>query len=173
MMLAAQPHHPIRRLVINDIGPLIPGTALRRLGVYLNAPPPHFPDLDAAEDYLRTTLAPFGTLTDAQWHHLTEHSVHPDGEGGGYRLHHDPGIAEAYRPWRLGSIAMWELWDRVRCPTLLLRGTLSDMLLTSTAEEMTRRGPKAELIEFPDVGHLPPLMTPGQIEPIARFLRTP
>jgi pimeloyl-ACP methyl ester carboxylesterase len=173
MLLAAQPHHPIRRLVINDIGPLIPGTALRRLGAYLNAPPPRFPDLDAAEDHLRTTLAPFGTLTDAQWHHLTEHSVHHDGEGGGYRLHHDPGIAEAYRPWRLGSIVMWELWDRVRCPTLLLRGALSDMLPTSTAEEMTRRGPKAELIEFPDVGHLPPLMTPGQIEPIARFLRTP
>jgi pimeloyl-ACP methyl ester carboxylesterase len=84
--------------------------------------------LAAAEDYLRTTLAPFGTLTDAQWHHLTEHSVHHDGEGGGYRLHHDPGIAEAYRPWRLGSIVMWELWDRVRCPTLLLRGALSDML---------------------------------------------
>ena len=104
---------------------------------------------------------------------MTEHSVHPDGEGGGYRLHHDPGLAEAYRPWRLGSIVMWELWDRVRCPTLILRGALSDMLPRSTAEEMTRRGPKAELIEFPDVGHLPPLMTPGQIEPIARFLRTP
>ena len=104
---------------------------------------------------------------------MTEHSVHPDGEGGGYRLHHDPGIAEAYRPWQLGSIAMWELWDQVRCPTLILRGALSDMLPRSTAEEMTRRGPKAELIEFPDVGHLPPLLTPDQIEPIARFLRTP
>jgi pimeloyl-ACP methyl ester carboxylesterase len=173
MLLAAQPHHPIRRLVINDIGPFIPGTALRRLGVYLNGPPPHFPDLDAAEDYLRTTLAPFGTLTDAQWHHLTEHSVHHDGEGGGYRLHHDPGIAEAYRPWRLGSIVMWELWDRVRCPTLILRGALSDMLPASTAEEMTRREPNALLIEVSDVGHLPALMSQDQIEPIARFLRAP
>ena len=62
MMLAAQPHNPIRRLVINDIGPFIPGSALRRLGLYLNAPPPHFPDLAAAEDYIRTTLAPFGAL---------------------------------------------------------------------------------------------------------------
>lgn len=174
IMLAAQPDNPIRRLVINDIGPFIPGTALRRLGVYLNAPPPHFPDLAAAEAYLRTTLAPFGALTDAQWRHMTEHSVHPDGaEGGGYRLHHDPGIAEAYRPWRLGSIVMWELWDKVRCPTLLLRGALSDMLPASTALEMTRRGPKAELIEFPDVGHLPPLMSQVQIEPIVRFLGPP
>ena len=31
-------------------------------------------------------------------------------------LHHDPAIAEAYRPWRLGSVVVWELWDKVRCP---------------------------------------------------------
>jgi pimeloyl-ACP methyl ester carboxylesterase len=170
MLLAAQPHHPIRRLVINDIGPFIPGTALRRLGLYLNAPPPRFPDLAAAEDYIRTTLAPFGALTDAQWRHLTEHSVHPDGAEGGYRLHHDPGIAEAYRPWRVGSVLMWEMWDKVRCPTLVLRGADSDLLPADTAQEMTRRGPAAELIEFDGIGHLPALMTPDQIEPILDFL---
>ena len=80
MMLAAQPGSPIRRLVINDIGPFIPGTALRRLGVYLNAPPPRFADLAEAERYIRTTLAPFGALSDDQWRHLAEHSVRPDGE---------------------------------------------------------------------------------------------
>ena len=63
MMLAAQPETPIRRLVLNDIGPFIPGTALRRLGVYLNAPAPRFADLAAAEHYIRTTLAPFGALS--------------------------------------------------------------------------------------------------------------
>ena len=104
MMLAAQPGTPIRRLVINDIGPYIPGTALRRLGVYLNAPPPRFADLAEAEHYIRTTLAPFGALSDDHWRHLAEHSVRADGNGGLLR-HHDPGIAEAYRPWRLGSIA--------------------------------------------------------------------
>jgi pimeloyl-ACP methyl ester carboxylesterase len=172
MMLAAQPGTPIRRLVINDIGPYIPGTALRRLGVYLNAPPPRFAGLTDAEAYLRTTLAPFGELSDAQWRHLTEHSVRPDGNGGLLR-HHDPAIAEAYRPWRLGSIMMWELWDKVRCPTLVLRGAASDMLPLSTAWEMSRRGPKAELVEFADVGHLPALLTREQIEPIAAFLGSP
>ena len=173
MMLAAQPHSPIRRFVINDIGPFIPGAALRRLGLYLNAPPPRFADLAAAEDYFRTTLAPFGELTDAQWRHLTEHSLHLDGAGDGYRLHHDPGIAEAYRPWRLGSIVMWELWEQIRCPTLLLRGALSDLLPAWVAQDMTRRGPRAELIEFPNIGHLPPLLSQEQIKPIATFLKPP
>ena len=171
MMLAAQPQTPIRRLVLNDIGPFIPGTALRRLGVYLNAPPPRFADLAAAEHYIRTTLAPFGALSDDHWRHLAEHSVRPDGDGGLLR-HHDPGIAEAYRPWRLGSIAMWDLWDKVRCPTLLLRGAESDLLPADTAREMTRRGPRAELIEFAGIGHLPALMTQDQIEPISGFLGT-
>jgi pimeloyl-ACP methyl ester carboxylesterase len=171
MMLAAQPETPIRRLVLNDIGPFIPGTALRRLGLYLNAPPPRFVDLAAAERYVRTTLAPFGQLNDDQWRHLTEHSIRPDGKGGLLR-HHDPEIAEAYRPWRLGSIAMWYLWDEVRCPVLLLRGADSDLLPDYTAREMTRRGPRAELIEFEGIGHLPALMTQDQIQPILNFLTT-
>ena len=68
---------------------------------------------------------------------------------------------------------MWDQWERVRCPTLLLRGAESDMLLASTAKEMTRRGPKAYLIEFPDVGHVPTLMTEGQIAPVVEFLTRP
>ena len=35
---------------------------------------------------------------------------------------------------------------------------------------MTRRGPRAELIEFDGIGHLPALMTQDQIDPIADFL---
>jgi pimeloyl-ACP methyl ester carboxylesterase len=82
----------------------------------------------------------------------------------------DIGIAKACRPWRLGSVVMWELWDEVRCPVLLLRGAESDLLPVSTAKEMTSRGPGAELIEFDGLGHLPALMTEDQIQPIAGFL---
>ena len=80
------------------------------------------------------------------------------------------GIAEAWRPWRLGSIVMWQLWDKIRCPILVLRGAASDMPPVSTARDMTRRGPRTELLEFAGIGHLPTLMAKGQIEPIAGFL---
>jgi hypothetical protein len=46
------------------------------------------------------------------------------------------------------------------------------MLPAYTAQEMTRRGPKAELIEFAGIGHLPALMTEDQIQPIRSFLET-
>ena len=101
--------------------------------------------------------------------YLTEHSIRRHAEGG-YILRCDPAIGEAYRPWRVGNVTMWDQWERVRCPTLLLRGEESDMLLASTAEEMTRRGPKADLLEFPGVGHVPTLMTLDQITPVIEFL---
>jgi pimeloyl-ACP methyl ester carboxylesterase len=169
MMLAAQPNTPIRRLVLNDIGPFIPGSALRRLGAYLNAPPPHFADFAEAEQYFRTTLAPFGDLTAEDWHHITEHSIRPGPDGTLVR-HHDPAIGLTYKPWYLSSLVMWDLWDRVRCPVLLLRGALSDMLLPDTAHSMTRRGPKASLVEFDGIGHLPALMHDDQIAPVVEFL---
>jgi pimeloyl-ACP methyl ester carboxylesterase len=169
IMLAGQPETPIRRLVVNDIGPFIPGAALRRIGAYLNATPPYFADMEEALDHFRLILAPYGNLTNAQWHHLVEHSIRRDPEGG-YLLRCDPAIGEAYRPWRLGSITMWEHWDKVHCPTLLLRGMDSDLLLASTADEMTQRGPRAHLVEFKEIGHVPSLLLGEQIAPIVSFL---
>ena len=90
MMLAAQSGNPIRRLVINDVGPFIPAAALRRIGDYVGKAF-RFPDFAAAEAHFRKAHAPFGDLSDAQWRHLTEHSVvvAPD---GGFRLAYDPAI---------------------------------------------------------------------------------
>ncbi|HEX8202839.1 MAG TPA: hypothetical protein VF590_20345, partial [Isosphaeraceae bacterium] len=135
------------------------------------AAPRRFADAAEAVAYFRETLAPYGALTDAQWAHLAGHSVREDeAAGGGYRLRHDPAIGRAYRPWLLGSLAVWEHWDKVACPTLLLRGELSDLLTLPTALEMTRRGPRPGLVEFPDVGHVPALMTAEQLGPVLEFL---
>jgi pimeloyl-ACP methyl ester carboxylesterase len=62
------------------------------------------------------------------------------------------------------------MWDQIRCPVLVLRGAQSDVLMRGTAEEMTRRGPRAELVEFPDCGHAPPLMNDEQISVIEHWL---
>jgi hypothetical protein len=42
---------------------------------------------------------------------------------------------------------------------------------TPIAQEMTQRGPRAELVEFPKIGHAPALIYPTQIAIIAQFLR--
>jgi pimeloyl-ACP methyl ester carboxylesterase len=68
------------------------------------------------------------------------------------------------------DVVLWPFWDQVRCPTLVLRGADSDLLLAETAQDMTRRGPKAKLVEFPGIGHAPMLMEPGQIISVREFL---
>lgn len=168
MMLAAQAGTPIRRMVINDIGPFIPASALERIVETLGADP-RFPDLSAAESYYRIAHATFGALSDAQWRTLTETSVRPD-PAGGYRLGYDPGIAAAFKPGEMKDADLWPLWDKISCPTLVLRGADSDLLLAETAGDMTRRGPRAEVVTVPDCGHVPALLDKGQTDPILAWL---
>ena len=169
MVMAGMADSPIRSLLINDIGPFLPWAALRRIGDYLRIAPKELPSLNAAEAYFRDILAPFGALTDAQWRHLTEHSVVP-GPNGTYRLHYDPGIAEAFRLGRVYNVSLWSYWDAITCPVLVLRGQDSDLLPASTANEMTRRGPRAELVEIPGCGHAPALLDDEQIALVTDWL---
>ncbi len=172
MTLAAQPGNPIRRLVLNDVGPVITGVSLARIGDYLGKPP-RFDRIEEAEAYVRQVSAPFGPLTDTQWRHLTVHAVH-QAKDGKIEFVYDPGIAQVYRQSQLLSggkdVELWPLFDAITCPTLLLRGEKSDLLTPQTAQAMTQRGPHAKLIEVPGVGHAPTLMDEAQIAPVREFL---
>jgi len=66
---------------------------------------------------------------------------------------------------------LWEEYDALDMPTLLMRGIDSDLLLQEVAEEMTRRGPRAQLAVIPGCGHAPALNVPEQIELVRDFLR--
>ncbi len=169
MMLSARPDSPIRRLVLNDVGPFIPKAALERIVAYVGKTPT-FENLAALQKHLRIVHAQFGPLSDDQWNHLARYSSRqlPDGS---FALHYDPAIGIALRANPAQDVDLWSVWDSVHCPVLVLRGSDSDVLLAETAAEMARRGPRAEVIEFPGVGHAPALMAPEQIDRICDWLR--
>lgn len=167
MVLASQPGSPIRRLVLNDIGPLIPKASLLRIAEYVGNQQ-RFASLEALEQYLRTVHAPFGPLTDSQWRHMAEHG-HRKLEDGSYVLSYDPRIGMPMQG-PIEDVVLWPLYDQITCPTLVVRGATSDLLLAETAQEMTRRGPKAEIYEVPGCGHAPALMATDQIARIKAFL---
>ncbi|MGH8467660.1 MAG: alpha/beta fold hydrolase [Gammaproteobacteria bacterium] len=169
--MAAQAGTPIRRLIVNDIGPEVPKEALERIATYAGREP-QFPELAALEAYVRVVYAPFGPLTDAAWRHLARHSARAL-PGGGYAMHYDPGIGEAFRRRATEWVDQWEVWDRVRCPVLILRGERSDLLTRACAAEMQRRGPKAELIEFAGIGHAPMITTEAEINAVRERLLRP
>jgi pimeloyl-ACP methyl ester carboxylesterase len=165
MTLAAQPNSPIRRLVLNDVGPFIPAQALRRLGSYVGQDR-RFDDLAGLEAYLRQTHATFGALDDAAWRHLAVHGHRrlPDGRWG---LAYDPAIGRGFAAATVMDIDLSALWQKVQCPVLVLRGTESDLLLAQTARTMAA---KATVVDIPAVGHAPSLMVPAQIEIVRSWL---
>ena len=168
MLLASRPRSPIGKLVLNDVGTVIPKAALERIGTYVGRDS-RFRTLEELEAMVRIVCAPFGPLTDAQWRHLTETGAkqHEDGSWG---LSYDPGIGIPFQKGPLTDVDLWQYWDTIACPTLLLRGAQSDLLLKDNAEAMTRRGPKPRLVEFEGIGHAPMLMARDQIQAVRDFL---
>lgn len=169
MVLASQPQTPIRRLVLNDVGPRITAVSLKRVGEYLgNAPT--FGDIEEAERYMRLVSAPFGPLSDEQWHHLTRHMVRP-ADDGRLAINYDPDIAEPFRKATGDEdVDLWPLYEGIRCPTLVIRGAESDLLAPETVEQMAQRGPRAKVAEIRGVGHAPMFLDDGQVAIVRDFL---
>jgi len=179
MMLAARADSPIRRLVLNDVGPLVPWSALARLKLASVGAGRRFASLEDVERHLREACATFGPMADSQWRRVAEHGSHR-GPDGAYSLACDPAIVNTMRrggdagveigkDFLLG-IDLWPIWDTVECPTLVLRGAESDLLLASTVRRMQIGGPRVELVEFSGVGHAPWLMSEEQIAPVREFI---
>lgn len=168
MLLASRPKSPVGKLVLNDVGTVIPKAALERIAAYVGKDP-RFKTFDELETMVRMVCAPFGPLTDTQWRHLTEHGAkqHADGSWG---LGYDPGIGIPFRKEPLADVDLWPFWDTIACPTLLLRGAQSDVLRKDTAVQMTQRGPQPGLVEFAGIGHAPMLMAGDQIKVVRDFL---
>ena len=166
MILAGLPGSPVRKLVMNDVGSVLPKAALERIGLYLGRDP-SFDSFDAMEAAVRG-VSPFGDLKPEQWRHLTIHAARQD-EQGRWRLRYDPGIAENFHKAPLAEVDMRGYWNCVPGPVLLLRGEHSDLLLPENVEEMCRR-PHTEAVVVPATGHPPMLMDEAQVMAVRRFL---
>jgi pimeloyl-ACP methyl ester carboxylesterase len=180
MALAAQPSLAIRRLVLNDVGPVVQWEALQRIGTYLGQNP-SFESEEAAIEYLASISATFGPHTPEQWRALSRPLLRE--REGRWWLHYDPALAlpvkalvnmpdqaHAHQMVRDGEAALWALYDAITARTLLLRGRQSDLLTEATTHEMARRGPRALCISFDGVGHAPTLVAPDQVAVVQSFL---
>lgn len=173
MILASFEDSPITKLVLNDIGPVLDPVAMARIGDYIGQDL-RFPSFEAGAAFVREVSSAFGPHSDEQWHKLAS-DVLVQVPGGEWTRHYDPGLAKPFAAItperaRQDEVQLWAAYDAIRCPTLLVRGELSDLLSRATAEEMTRRGPKPELVELAGVGHAPTFVQPDQIALARRFL---
>jgi pimeloyl-ACP methyl ester carboxylesterase len=171
--LASLEDSPIRRMVINDIGPVLDPAAMARIGDYIGQPI-RFKTFEDGVTYVRMVSTPFGPHSDAEWDKLARDVLVqlPDGQ---WALHYDLNLAAPFKALTPEQVArdqaqLWAAYDAIRCPTLLVRGEQSDLLSRATAEEMTRRGPRPALKEIAGVGHAPTFVQPAQIALAREFL---
>lgn len=169
IMAASLPETPVKRLVVNDAGPVLDPAAIARIGQYFGTDPT-FATYDELAAYVRTISAPFGPLTDEQWEHVTRTNARQRDDGK-WGVGYDPAIAIPFRAQPTAA-NLWPLWDAISCPTLVLRGAVSDLLASETAREMTTRGPKPRVIEFAGVGHAPMLLARDQVDTVVDFVRS-
>lgn len=163
----------VRRLVLNDVGPVLEWQSLQRIGTYIGKNM-HYDSLEQAAYSLRVIASSFGPHTPEQWMALTRPMLRPDPQGG-VRLHYDPAIAVPFQAIseeaaQQGEAALWALYDAITADTLLVRGAESDLLSAQTALQMTQRGPRARLVEFAGVGHAPTFVADDQVDVVASFL---
>jgi pimeloyl-ACP methyl ester carboxylesterase len=173
MGLASLKDSPIRKLVLNDIGPELNPAALARIGDYIGQDV-RFPDFESAARYIKDISLPFGPHTDEEWRKLAADVLRRDKDGQWVR-HYDLGLAVPFKSatpesTKQAEALLWMAYDSISCPTLLARGAQSDLLTREAAQAMTTRGPKAELVELPGVGHAPTFMHMDQISVVKKFL---
>ncbi len=171
LRLASQANSPIERLILNDIGPDITHDGLKRLQLTLAKNELRFASLDLAERYFRRTLSGFGALSNHQWRHLTKCSIKPTASGA-YTLRSDPRISiPDLKPEE--QPCLWTAWQKMRCPSLVVHGETSDILLNDSLINMQRAQPRLSLLEIPEVGHAPFLSSDHEMAFIQQWLNTP
>lgn len=177
MALAGQPllpaPLPFTRLVLNDVGPALEWAALSRIASYVGQNP-RFDSVEQGAEALWRISSGFGPHSQQEWLALSRPMLRPRDDGG-WGLHYDPAIGQAFQHMTPESAptaeqALWQLYDQISARTLVLRGAQSDLLSAATARAMTERGPRAQLVEFAAVGHAPTLVTPDQVAVVSRFL---
>lgn len=169
MALASMENTPITRLVVNDVGPVITVESIKRIAEYVGQDPT-WATFDEAVAYVKLISGTFGKLSDEEWRSLTSHTVRQRADGR-WGFVYDPRVAEPFKAaFSDQDIDLWPFYDRIACPTLVVRGADSDLLAHSTWQQMGERGPKAKLAEVPGVGHAPMFLSMDQVAIVRDFL---
>jgi cobalt-zinc-cadmium efflux system protein len=169
MVLAGLPNQPIQRLLLNDVGPRIDPAFFIRLMKYLSKPV-IFATQEEGLAYANLLTTTFGRHTPEQLRELNLPQLIQ--KQGQWQLHYDPQINApimATNPMTAlaGEKALWNSFDAIQIPTLIVRGAESDLLSSATVAEMCARNPHASSIEIPEAGHAPAFILPNHIQ-IAR-----
>ncbi len=171
MVYASMPNSPIRRLLINDVGPRIEPESIKRLESYVGQTF-SFANRADALTHLNAICTTFGEHTPEEWE--TYNGPLLIQKNGMWEMHYDPNISvpfAAVNPLmaKAGEMALWHAFKQIHIPMLIVRGGDSDLLSAQTVAEMCKVNSYARSIEIPNVGHAPAFVKTEQITIVKEF----
>jgi pimeloyl-ACP methyl ester carboxylesterase len=173
MTLAMRNLELVAAAVLNDIGPVMSRAGLERIAGYAGKGC-HVGTWEEAATYIKDiNQGAFPSNMDAEWDKWARRAFTED-EAGALALRYDPHIAASLQEGKLRPTSMmarlaFKRLARQR-PTLLIRGTLSDLVEDGQVQYMRRNAPGMQYAEVPNVGHAPMLTEPVAQAALARFL---
>ena len=169
MAIASSPFNPIRKLVLNDIGAEVESVGLKRIAGY-SINQPEYDNYATAKQSLIEISRDFGDLPDAVWEEIARNSLQKNANGK-YELKRDVNLA---RPMsgttNEQNILLWDYWQKVQLPTLVIRGVNSDILTAETIVKMQQSNPGVKSVEVAKAGHAPYLYSAEHMEFLQDFL---
>jgi pimeloyl-ACP methyl ester carboxylesterase len=120
---------------------------IQQVRVFSSRLPRRYPSIEAAA---RRMLEANSFLSPAQAHHLTVHGVARN-EDGTYTWKFDNYVRIFY-PQRYGAAEIRDLWGRITCPTLLMRGAES-WASDPSEDGRVKAFQNARLVNVPEAGH--------------------
>lgn len=161
--------HPgtVERLVIVDIGPDIAPQGAERVRRTAAEAPEEFASVDAAAAYLRQQAVFMTPAAEAALRHRVEHGVKRLGDGR-YTWKYDKALRDQRRAGTAPQVDLWPAVGQIKAPTLIVRGSESDVFAPETAKRMQALIPESRLVEIPGAGHSVPADAP---EAFARAVR--
>jgi pimeloyl-ACP methyl ester carboxylesterase len=151
ILFAASHPERVRAFVIVDVGPLVDPQGASRIRDEVIRAPERFDSLDEAIRQARADnpLAGAEVIRRRLTHQTTPH---PD---GGLTWRYDPVIREQVRGnTRATPPDLWEMWRRIRCPLLVVRGAQTDVLSPDILARMKSLQPEVAVADIARAGHM-------------------
>lgn len=175
MALAGLPDTPIRKLLLNDVGPHLEPASVQRISGYLGKPA-RFDTLQEGIEHAALLAQSFGPLTPDEWREINTPLLHE--KDGAWQFRYDPRIAQPFaaiteESAKLGEAALWHSLASFQGPVLVVRGEHSDLLSRETVTKMVQSGRAVSNVTIPGVGHAPAFLAADQIDVARRFFIGP
>jgi pimeloyl-ACP methyl ester carboxylesterase len=150
-MVAAEHPDKVAKVVIVDTPaerPLVRGERL--------AQPPETPSqletFDSFEEVIRNGMIQYPLTPEAELRHANYHNLYR-GADGKWRWRWDLKLLEQRRSNQALRPELYPYLQRIRCPTLLVRGEHSPVLTPDIAKKMVDKLPHGHLVEIPATAH--------------------